>query len=112
MTRPRRTGDTKKRFQELKEFILEWYGSEDAGGRRVIGKTKTGRAVALVCEDPPGTRNREALTFRKMNLILDEAQALGMNKPVEIWADASVAPISGELYIFHQIAVWPPNPQF
>ena len=109
MNRPRRHGPIKARFQELKEFVLEWYGSEDADGRRVIGQTKSKRAVALVCEDPPATRNRDALTTRKLNAILDEALAMGLRKPVEIWADANVAPISDDLYIFQQIAVWPPE---
>lgn len=109
MTRPRRHGRIKERFEELKEFILEWYGSEDAGGKRVIGQTGSKRAVALVCEDPPGARNRDALTTRKLNAILDEALAMGLRKPVEIWADVNVAPISSELYIFHKIAIWPPE---
>ena len=107
--RPRRHGDIKERFQELKDFILEWYGSQDAGGRRVIGKTKPRRAVALVCEDPPGVPNRDVLTLRKLNAILDEALRMGLRKPVDIWAHANIAPISQDLYIFHQVAVWPPN---
>ena len=107
MTRPRRHGRIKERFEELKEFILEWYGSEDAGGRRVIGQTKSKRAVALICEDPPDSKMRDVLTFRKLSLILDEAEQMGLRKPVEIWADVNRAPITSELYIFQQIIVWP-----
>ena len=107
MKTPKRHGAIKRRFQELKEFVLEWHGSEDAGGQRVIGRTDDGRAVALVCEDPPSTPGRDELTHRKMDLILDEAKAMGLGLPVHIWANASTAPISADLYRFHQIAVWP-----
>ena len=106
MTKPiKRSTQAAQRFEELKEFVLGWHGAQEVPGKRLIGRTPAGKAVALVWEDNPDTHvnKRNVLTFHRMEEILDEAVEAGLKKPAMIWAEGSTAPILGDLYHFHQL---------
>ena len=95
----------RKRFNEHKEFILEWHGAAEVKGKRVIGRTPDGKAVALICEGRVKDKPEGVITHRIMDKVMDEAKALGLGLPVQIWASGTTAPAAGELYNLHQIAV-------
>lgn len=73
------------------------------GSRYLIGRTKSGYGIALVWEHSRNGSLDQVLTHRILDVILDEAKAAGCALPVHIYATASTAPISEELYRFHQI---------
>lgn len=105
---PTRTTRSQARFEELREFILEYHGAQPVNSARVIGRTPEGLAVALICEDPPTTLQRDVLTQHKLDRLLDEAMTLGLRTPAVVWAAGSVAPQDDGLYRLHQLAMWPP----
>ena len=100
---PHRNRKEQERFEELREFILDWHGAEEARGRRIIGRDKKGRAIALLCEGSKPNDPKNIITARKLDLVLDEAKSMGLKLPATIWADASTAPISRNLFKIHQI---------
>ena len=107
-TAPARSPESQARFEELRDFILEYHGARSVAGARVIGRTPEGLAVALICEDPAITPQRDVLTQNKLDRLLNEVRILGLNIPAEIWAAGSVAPQDERLYRLYQLAMWPP----
>ena len=73
------------------------------GHRYVIGRTKLGYGIALIWEARKSGKVEQVLTFDILETILDEAEAANLTKPVHIYATANTAPISDDLYRFHQI---------
>ena len=73
------------------------------GSRYLIGRTKSGCGIALVWQQSRNGKAGQILTHRILDLTLDEAKATECTLPVHIYATASTAPISEELYRFHQI---------
>lgn len=74
------------------------------GHTYLIGRTRLGFGIALVWQ--PATSKVEAnqlLTWQILETILDEAAAAGATKPVHIYAIGNTAPLSSDLYKFHQI---------
>lgn len=105
---PNRTSRSQDRFDQLRDFILEYHGAQPADGARVIGRTPEGLAVALICEDPPTQRQRDVLTQDKLHQLLEEARELGLGTPAAVWAAGCVAPREDRLYRLHHLAMWPP----
>ena len=73
------------------------------GSRYLIGRTKSGYGIALVWQQSRNGKSDQILTHRILNLTLDEAKKAGCALPVHIYATASTAPISEDLYRFQQI---------
>ena len=73
------------------------------GFHYLIGRTKTGYGIALVWQQSRNGKSCQILTHTILDLTLDEAKEAGCALPVHIYATASTAPISEELYHFHQI---------
>ena len=69
----------------------------------LIGRTKSGYGIALVWQQSRNGKPDQILTHQVLDSILDEAKEAGCTLPVHIYATASTAPISEELYHFHQI---------
>ena len=103
----RRTNQVQERFLELRELAMEWHGEGHALDGRIIGRTKEGKAVALICEDPPGRPPHNRLTRLRLDEILAEAGERGLEIPAQVWAAGSDAPEDGEKYQLHRIIVWP-----
>lgn len=78
--------------------------SKIEGFRYLIGRTKSGHGISLVWRRSKRARSQPVLTHRIMDTVLDEAKAAGCRLPVHIYAAASTAPISEELYRFHQVS--------
>ena len=73
------------------------------GSHYLIGQTKTGYGIALVWQQSRNGKSGQILTHSVLDSTLDEAKESGCALPVHIYATASTAPISEELYRFHQI---------
>ena len=73
------------------------------GFKYLIGRTKSGRGIALVWHQSRNGRSDQILTQKVQDLALDEAKKAGFKLPVHIYAKGSTAPISEDLYRFHQI---------
>jgi adenine-specific DNA-methyltransferase len=72
------------------------------GYEYIIGKTRLGYGIALVWS-ADGRKTDPLLTWATLDKILDEATAAGAQYPIHIYASGNTAPISDDLYKFHQI---------
>jgi adenine-specific DNA-methyltransferase len=73
------------------------------GHRFLIGRTKLGFGIALVWQPSQNKKSEQVLSWGVLEAILDEAEKANVTKPVHIYATANTAPLSDELYRFHQI---------
>lgn len=73
------------------------------GHKYLIGRTRLGYGIALVWETSPKGAGDQILTWEVLDAILDEGAAAGVAKPIHIYAVGNTAPLSEELYKFHQI---------
>lgn len=73
------------------------------GHSYLIGRTKLGFGIALVWQPSSKGEANQHLTWKILETILDEAAAAGATKPVHVYAIGNTAPLSDELYRFHQI---------
>ena len=73
------------------------------GFRYLIGENASGQGVALAWSQSRKSKPGQALTHRILNSVLDEAKVAGFTLPIHIHASASTAPITEELYHFHQL---------
>jgi adenine-specific DNA-methyltransferase len=72
------------------------------GHTYLIGRTRSGYGIGLVWEASRGSR-QQILTWPILETLLDEAEEAGAALPVHVYATANTAPISDDLYKFHQI---------
>ena len=111
--KPWRWPTAAKRYLELRQEILKRHpGSAPARGRsRIIGRSKQGKAIALICEDVPGYYTPNRLTPRRVEEILEDARRRKLRLPVEIWATGTDGTASStQEYELRPIAVWPQDP--
>jgi len=73
------------------------------GYKYLIGRTRLGYGIALVWDPSKVDKDRQVLTRAILENILDEAEAAKAMQPVYIYASGSTAPLSDDLYRFHQI---------
>lgn len=73
------------------------------GHTYLIGRTRLGYGIALVWDLVTGKTSAPILTWKVLERVLDEADRAGVAKPVHIYATANTAPITDDLYRFHQI---------
>ena len=73
------------------------------GFRYLIGKTASGQGIALAWGQSRKSKPGQVLTHRILNAVLDEAKMAGFTLPIHIHASASTAPITEDLYHFHQL---------
>lgn len=69
----------------------------------LIGRTRLGYGIALVWQPANRGTTDQMLTWEVLETILDEVAAAGLSKPVHIYASGNTAPLSDDLYRFHQI---------
>ena len=74
------------------------------GFRYLIGKTASGKGIALAWGQSRKSKPGQVLTHRILNAVLDEAKMAGLTLPIHIHASASTAPITEDLYHFHQLS--------
>ena len=74
------------------------------GFKYLIGESASGQAVALAWRQSRKSKPGQVLTHRILNMALDEAKAAGFTFPIHIYASASTAPITSDLYRFHQLS--------
>ena len=70
--------------------------------RYLIGRTRLGFGIALLWEGR-SEKHLQPLTTDILDVILDEAKAANVSKPVYIYATGNVAPIADQLYRFQHI---------
>ena len=94
----------------LADYILqpteEEYAGPDfiaRGFRYLIGENASGQGVALAWCQSRKSKPGQVLTHRILNAVLDEAKMAGFTLPIHIHASASTAPITEDLYHFHQL---------
>ena len=94
----------------LADYILQpWeekYAGPDLiarGFRYLIGENTLGQGVALAWSQSRKSKPGQVLTYRILNAVLDEAKMAGLTLPIHIHASASTAPITEDLYHFHQL---------
>ena len=73
------------------------------GHRYLIGRTRLGYGIALVWQPSKNGKADPVLTWKILEAVLDEAQKAQVSKPVHIYATGNTAPLTDELYRFHQI---------
>ena len=73
------------------------------GHRYLIGRTRLGYGIALVWQPSKNGKADPVLTWNMLEAVLDEAQKAQVSKPVHIYATGNTAPLTDELYRFHQI---------
>ena len=73
------------------------------GHKFLIGRTKLGFGIALVWQPTKNGKSELGLTWDVLETILDEAESAKVTKPVHVYATHNTAPITDELYRFHQI---------
>jgi adenine-specific DNA-methyltransferase len=73
------------------------------GHKYLIGRTRLGYGIALVWQPARNGKSDQILTWSILDTILDEAEKAKVTKPVHIYATGNTAPLSDELYRFHQI---------
>jgi adenine-specific DNA-methyltransferase len=73
------------------------------GHEYLIGRTRSGAGIALVWQPGKASGSDQLLTWDVLERILDEAAAAKAQTPVHIYAIGNTAPLSEELYRFHQI---------
>jgi adenine-specific DNA-methyltransferase len=73
------------------------------GFKHLIGKTKSGYGIALVWHSFKNGRSDQVLNQKILDLALDEAISADCTFPIHIYASGNTAPISEDLYRFHQI---------
>lgn len=93
------------RFEQLKEFMLEWYGVPEKNAGAIIGVTKEGNPIALICQDPPAQPGNNTLTQDRLDEIIKNAQRIRGNTPVHVWAAGTSIPKDQEVYLLHRITV-------
>ena len=69
----------------------------------LIGRTRLGYGIALAWDINKTSTTEQVLTHPILEKILDEAEASGVQKPIHVYATANAAPLSDDLYRFHQI---------
>ena len=74
------------------------------GFRYLIGENSSGQGVALAWRQSRKSKPGQVLTHRILNAVLDEAKMAGFTLPIHIYASASTAPITEDLYHFHQLS--------
>jgi adenine-specific DNA-methyltransferase len=72
------------------------------GHSYLIGKTRTGYGIGLVW-GATRSSGQQILTWEVLEALLDEAESAGVALPVHVYATANTAPVSDDLYKFHQI---------
>lgn len=72
------------------------------GHKYLIGRTRLGYGIALVWQAARGASN-QVLTANILDTVLDEAKKAKLGRPIHIYATGNTAPLSDELYRFHQI---------
>ncbi len=72
------------------------------GYKYLIGRTRNGFGIALLWENGANGKN-QPLTAEILDIIIDEAHAAGVVKPVFVYATQNIAPFSDDLYRFQQI---------
>ena len=94
----------------LADYILQPWEEEYTGPdliargfRYLIGENTLGQGVALAWSQSRKSKQGQVLTHRILNAVLDEAKMAGFTLPIHIYASASTAPITAELYRFHQL---------
>jgi adenine-specific DNA-methyltransferase len=73
------------------------------GHKYLIGRTRLGYGIALVWQPSKNGKADQVLTWNILETILDEAQKANVTKPIYIYATGNTAPLSDDLYRFHQI---------
>ena len=73
------------------------------GHKYLIGRTRLGYGIALVWQPSKNGKVDQALTWNILETVLDEAQKARVTKPIHIYATSNTAPLSDDLYRFHQI---------
>lgn len=72
------------------------------GHTYLIGRTRTGYGIGLVWQASRGN-GQQILTWPILEAVLDEAEEAKVGLPVHVYATANTAPVSDDLYKFHQI---------
>ena len=73
------------------------------GHRYLIGRTRLGYGIALVWQPSKNGKSDQVLTWKVLEAVLDEAEKAKVTKPVHIYATGNTAPLTDDLYRFHQI---------
>lgn len=73
------------------------------GHMYLIGQTRLGYGIALVWQASKNGKHDQVLTGSILEAVLDEAVKAKVGMPVHIYATGNTAPLSEELYRFHQI---------
>jgi adenine-specific DNA-methyltransferase len=73
------------------------------GHRYLIGRTRLGYGIALIWQASKNGKYDQVLTLNILEALLDEADQANVSKPVHIYATGNTAPLSDDLYHFHQI---------
>jgi len=73
------------------------------GHKYLIGKTRLGYGIALVWDAKQPDPSKQALTWKVLDQVLDEAEEADALTPVHIYACSNTAPIEEDQYRFHQI---------
>ena len=75
----------------------------DGDYRYLIGRTRLGYGIALVWEGGNSPKSMQPLTMDIVDVVLDEARAAGVTRPVFIYATGNIAPQADDLYRFQHI---------
>ena len=62
-----------------------------------------GYGIALVWQPSRNGKSDQVLTWNILESVLDEAEKATVTKPIYIYATGNTAPLSDDLYRFHQI---------
>jgi adenine-specific DNA-methyltransferase len=73
------------------------------GHKYLIGRTRLGYGIALVWQPARNGKADQVLTWNILETILDEAEKAKVTKPIHIYATGNTAPLTDDLYRFHQI---------
>lgn len=73
------------------------------GHRYLIGRTRLGYGIALVWQSSNYGKSDQVLTWKVLEAVLDEAEKAEVAKPVHIYSTGNTAPLTDDLYRFHQI---------
>ena len=86
------------RAEELTDFILDWSGATQVYDPPIIGKTPQGNAIALICNQHPGSEDANRLTKQALDQILFKAQEHHLQLPAEVWAAGTDVPPNSSLF--------------
>lgn len=73
------------------------------GHKYLIGRTRLGYGIALVWQASKNGKYDQVLTGSILETVLDEAEKAKLGRPVHVYAIGNTAPLSDDLYRFHQI---------